>query len=290
MPLDINLNTNKTHMINNKNNITESKSTSDMKQLASNLDGDQAKQQQPISNVGNASALTPLPVLPQTPLGSIAQHQILTPSSQSSSIQGPLIPTPQVSQPNPSVQTSHSNLSQGLHSSIASAPPLHHTSPQQQQASSHHQQPSSMMPLTNMYGHMYPYGPPTFGYMPAQLNPVIPISGVPPIAPQQSPSNSAVNQQHRGPSGGVGENVQSMRAESNNVRYNTGGTSHQTSHHHVQPPTTDSSGLNMIPGGVQGTHQGAPQLYYYYPSPLYFDQATGPSGPPNLYPQSYFYF
>lgn len=277
-------------MINNKNNTNESKLSSEIIQQTSNVASDPSKQQLSIPNIANNPALAPHPGLPQTTHGTIAQHpSILSPSGQPPSLQAPQPSQPQVSQPNPIIQTSHTNLSQGLHSSLASAPPLHQAPPHQQQASSHHQQASNMMPLTSMYGHMYPYGPPTFGYMPTQPNPVIPISGVPPVAPQQSPSSSAINQQQHGASGSVGGSLQSMNAGSNNARYNTGGASHQTPHHQqVQTHTTDASGLSMMPGGVQGPHQGAPQLYYYYPSPLYFDQATGPTSPPSLYhPQSF---
>lgn len=277
-------------MINNNNrnnNNIESKLSSEITQQAPIVAADQTKQQQPnqqhpISNaVANNPALAPHPGLPQTTHGSLAQNQsILTTLAQPSSLQAP---PPQVTQSNITIQTSHTPLSQGLHSSMASVP-LHQASPHQQQQTSHHQ-PPNMMPPTSMYGHMYPYGPPTFGYMPTQPNPVIPISSVPPAVTQQSPSSSAVSHQHGGGS------LQSMYGASNNTAasYSPSGAPHQTPHHQqVQGHPNDTSGLGMIPGGVQGHHQGAPQLYYYYPSPLYFDQASGAPAPPSLYhPQSF---
>lgn len=127
----------------------------------------------------------------------------------------------------------------------------------------------SMMPPTSVYGHLYSYGPPPFGYMPTQPNPMMPISGVTPAPPQQSPSTTGVNQQHGG---------HSLPAPSATTRYNSGGH-----HHQPQPHSADSAGLNTLPGGVQGPHQGPP-LYYYYPSPLYYDhQSGGAAPPPSIY-------
>lgn len=128
----------------------------------------------------------------------------------------------------------------------------------------------SMMPPSSVYGHMYPYGPPpTFGYMPTppQPNPVIPISAVPPAPPNQSSS------------GGVGQQQHPLAAANTN-RYNSPHQQHQTQTAHA-----DANAMNaMTAAGVPAQHQ-AP-FYYYYPSPLYFDQ-TGAAAPNMYHPQSF---
>lgn len=128
------------------------------------------------------------------------------------------------------------------------------------------EQPSMMTP-TSLYGHLYPYAPPAFSYMPAQPNPVIPITNVPPVPPQQSPSTTGVNQ-HGG---------HSISSPNTNARYNSGG--HHNQQHQPQSHAADTGGLGTMPGGVQGPHQGPP-FYYYYPSPLYYDHQTGGAAPP----------
>lgn len=141
----------------------------------------------------------------------------------------------------------------------------------------------SMMPPSSVYGHLYPYGPPTFGYMPPpQPNPVIPISAVPPAPPNQASPSTGMAHQHS----------HSMSA-STTPRYSSAQHHQPQPHHHhqqhqhqqTQQPHTGQNAdgvMNTMPGGVQAPHQGQ-SFYYYYPSPLYFDQAGGAGAPPSLY-------
>lgn len=146
----------------------------------------------------------------------------------------------------------------------------------------------SVLPQTSFYSHMYPYGPPPpFGYMPPQPNPVMPISAVPPAPPNSSASSGGVGlQQHSITSP---PNVNPSRFSNNHQQqHHHSQTQHHPHHHQPQQGPVPHAGVDTSALGATMPHQ-AP-FYYYYPSPVYFDQASGATGgPPNhlYHPQTF---